>query len=200
MFAVVADALSAILQGETVARSLRKNIAHCILRDRITNNPPKYTDLLLGKPPLEYCEWIKDDANWGGENEILILSEHFNVEITVILMGSNVTSITYGETRGLLRSGRIFLLYTGKTVLISDTYLSTRNDCFPLPLGPTDTERRREHERGIRGQGEGHEHDHCLSATVAWGCGERKAEEEIERRKMRKIYSEGKRLRSWLTH
>jgi hypothetical protein len=35
---------------------------------------------------------------------------------------------------------------------------------------------------------------------VAWGCGERKAEEEIERRKMRKIYSEGKRLRSWLTH
>ena len=29
--------------------------------------------------------------------------------------------------------------------------------------------------------------DHCLSATVAWGCGERSAEEERERRKMRKI-------------
>jgi len=113
MFAVVADALPAILQGESVARSLRKNIADCILRDRITNNPAQYTDLLLGKPPLEYCEWIKDDANWGGENEILILCEHFNVEITVIMMGDNVT-ITYGETRGSLRSGRIFLLYTGR--------------------------------------------------------------------------------------
>ena len=37
MFAVVADALSAILQGESVARSLQKNIADFILRDRITN-------------------------------------------------------------------------------------------------------------------------------------------------------------------
>ena len=110
------------IQGESVARSLRENIADCILRDGITNNPPQYTDLLLGKPPLEYCEWIKNDANWGGENEILILCEHFNVEITVIMMGVNVTSITYGETRGSRRSGRIFLLYTGKTVLISDRW------------------------------------------------------------------------------
>jgi hypothetical protein len=102
------------VQDESVARSLRKKIADCILRDRITNNPPKYTDLLLGKPPLESCEWIKDDANWSGENEILILSEHYNVEITVIMMGDNVTGITYGETRGSLRSGRIFLLYTGQ--------------------------------------------------------------------------------------
>jgi hypothetical protein len=132
MFAVVADALSAILQGESVARSLRKNIAGCIQRDRITNNPPRYTDLLLGKTPLEYCEWIKDDANWGGENEILILCEHFNVEITVIMMGDNVTSITYGEIRGSLRSGRIFLLYTGKTVLISGTLLIRNEDCFQL--------------------------------------------------------------------
>ena len=105
-----------------MARSLRKKIADCILRDRITNNPPKYTDWMLGKPPLECCDWIKDDANWGGENEILILCEHFNVEITVIMMGDNVTSITYGEIRGSLRSGRIFLLYTGKTVLISDRW------------------------------------------------------------------------------
>ena len=117
---MVADALPSILQGESVARSLRKNIADCILRDRITNIQTQYTDLLLGKPPLEYCEWIKDDANWGGENEILILCEHFNVEITVIMMGDNVTSITYGETRASLRSGRIFLLYTGQTVLISN--------------------------------------------------------------------------------
>ena len=78
MLAVVADALPAILQGESVARSLRKNIADCILRDRITNV---------------------------------------------------------------------------------------------------------------------HAHDHCLSAMVAWGCGERSADEERERRKMRRIYSEGKRLR-----
>lgn len=152
MFAVVADALSAILQGESVARSLRKNIADCILRDRITNNPPKYTDLLLGKPLLEYCEWIKGDANWGGENEISILCEHFNVEITVIMMGDHVTSITYGETRGSIRSGRIFLLYTGKAVLISNQWylLVDSQRLFPTLIGTVRFSERGKNEAGYQ--------------------------------------------------
>ena len=71
-----------------MARSLRENINQCILKDRIVNNPPKYTDARLGKPALEYCAWIKDDATWGGETEICILSEHFNVEITVVIIST----------------------------------------------------------------------------------------------------------------
>ena len=84
------------------------------MRDGIENDPPKYTNVQLGRPPSEYCEWIKDDTTWGGENEILILCEHFNVEVTVIVMGDNVTGITYGETYDTPRVGRIFLLYSGQ--------------------------------------------------------------------------------------
>ena len=102
-------------EGESIARSLRRNIAESIISDSVTNGPPKYTEAMLGKPPLEYCEWIQGDANWGGENEICMLCEFFNVEIEVIVMGENTTSLdAYGETNDSQRNGRIFLLYSGQ--------------------------------------------------------------------------------------
>mmetsp|Transcript_26725 Transcript_26725/g.39311 ORF Transcript_26725/g.39311 Transcript_26725/m.39311 type:complete len:798 (-) Transcript_26725:388-2781(-) len=69
---------------------------------------------MLGMRQAEYCDWITIDSNWGGENEICMLCEHFNVEIQVIMMGENATSLTYGETLQPARSGRIFLLYSGQ--------------------------------------------------------------------------------------
>jgi len=41
-------------------------------------------------------------------------NQHFNVEIQVIVMGKNATSLTYGETSQPARLGRIFLLYSGQ--------------------------------------------------------------------------------------
>jgi len=98
-------------QGESVARSLRNGIA-----DHITNDPQTYNEVMLGMSREDYCKWIKDDSNWGGENEICILCEHFNVEIQVICMGENSSSLTYGETNDThrVRTGRIFLLYSGQ--------------------------------------------------------------------------------------
>jgi len=40
--------------------------------------------------------------------------QHFNVEIQVIVMGKNATSLTCGDTSHPARSGRIFLLYSGQ--------------------------------------------------------------------------------------
>jgi len=123
-----------------VARSLRENINQCILKDRIVNNPPKYTDARLGKPALEYCAWIKDDATWGGETEICILSEHFNVEITVVIMGDNATSITYGKIHPS-GNGRIFLLYTGShydAIVGIDANVMPVREYRMFPAGDTD--------------------------------------------------------------
>ena len=102
-------------EGESIARSLRRNIAESIISDSVTNGPPKYTEVMLGKPPLDYCEWIQGDENWGGEIEICMLCEFFNVEIEVIVMGENTTRLdAYGETNDSQRNGRIFLLYSGQ--------------------------------------------------------------------------------------
>ena len=58
------------VQGESAARSMRKAIAEGIIQE-----PRKYTEVMLGMPPVNYVEWIKNDLNWGGENEICMLCE-----------------------------------------------------------------------------------------------------------------------------
>ena len=97
-------------QGTQVsAAALRKWIA-----DGIQGNPESYTQAGLGMPPNEYCEWIRDERNWGGENEICMLCERFDVEIQVVMLNERATSLTYGEGTSPARSGRIFLLYSGQ--------------------------------------------------------------------------------------
>ena len=97
-------------QGTQVSAAvLRKWIA-----DGIQGNPESYTQAGLGIPPNEYCEWIQDERNWGGENEICMLCERFDVEIQVVMLNERATSLTYGEGASPARSGRIFLLYSGQ--------------------------------------------------------------------------------------
>ena len=101
---------------ESTASDLRKTIAEAIMRD-----PQAFSEVHLGMPRTDYCTWIQNASNWGGETEIVLLSEHFNVEIQVIVMGETPTSLVYGEIlagqrhhTGRARSGRIFLLYSGQ--------------------------------------------------------------------------------------
>ena len=63
---------------------------------------------MLGKSKYEYCSWIMKPETWGGEIEITILAEHFQVEICVIA----IESLTY-KVYGLGGQTRIFLLYDG---------------------------------------------------------------------------------------
>lgn len=50
---------------------------------------PSITSLLLGMPKEEYCEWIRNEMNWGGENEVCFLCDKFNVEIQVFNQNLN---------------------------------------------------------------------------------------------------------------
>eukprot|EP00277_Geminigera_cryophila_P026149 CAMPEP_0179475266 /NCGR_PEP_ID=MMETSP0799-20121207/54514_1 /TAXON_ID=46947 /ORGANISM="Geminigera cryophila, Strain CCMP2564" /LENGTH=370 /DNA_ID=CAMNT_0021284741 /DNA_START=12 /DNA_END=1124 /DNA_ORIENTATION=- len=70
------------------------------------------SEVMLGMPVDQYCKWIKNEMNWGGENEICFLCDKFNVEIQVVMMGVSSSSLTYGQ--GEERRGRIYLLYTGQ--------------------------------------------------------------------------------------
>lgn len=56
------------------------------LRAAVAEHVRKNADIdevMLGMPVEEYCTWIKNEMNWGGENEICFLCERFNVEIQV---------------------------------------------------------------------------------------------------------------------
>ena len=54
--------------------------------------------------------WIRNEMNWGGENEIVTLSEYFGVEVAVVSCES-FTVLVYGQEAG---RNRIHLLYTGQ--------------------------------------------------------------------------------------
>ncbi|EMG46661.1 OTU1 Ubiquitin thioesterase OTU1 [Candida maltosa Xu316] len=50
----------------------------------IEKDPELYSDLILGRPRNEYCEWIKKKESWGGAIELGILADWFNVRIVCI--------------------------------------------------------------------------------------------------------------------
>lgn len=43
--------------------------------------PDEFNELILGKPPREYCDWITKPSSWGGAIEMAILSEHYGTEL-----------------------------------------------------------------------------------------------------------------------
>lgn len=83
------------------------------LRDYIgnylQNNPERFDSCALGKSLQEYIYWIRDPMSWGGEIELIILSEYFNVEICVISVNSISDNIINDEKS---YKKRIYLLYT----------------------------------------------------------------------------------------
>ena len=98
-------------------------VAYCVQKDRdaadrlrqvisveVMSKPGKYTAAILGRPPAEYCAWIQDSSKWGGEIEMLILSDHYTVEIAAIEIKSQ-TCYYYGQNKGYKE--RIYLLYDG---------------------------------------------------------------------------------------
>jgi len=98
-------------------------VAYCVEKDRyaadrlrqviskaVMSNPEKYNTAILGRPPVEYCAWIQDSSKWGGEIEMLILSDHYKIEIAAIEIKSQ-TCYYYGQGKGYKE--RIFLLYDG---------------------------------------------------------------------------------------
>lgn len=64
------------LDGMTELRSV---VAQAIQADT-----DRYNEIVLEKPPNEYCRWIQTENSWGGAIEIQIIAEAFGLEIHAI--------------------------------------------------------------------------------------------------------------------
>lgn len=70
----------AVLSDLDAVTELRSIVAETIQKDPITFNKA----VLDNKDPDRYCKWIRSQDSWGGQIELLILSQHFGVEICSI--------------------------------------------------------------------------------------------------------------------
>jgi hypothetical protein len=92
-------------------RELREHCAQTILSDQ-----ERYNELYLGKPPAEYAEWIREQLNYGGEVEILILADFLQLKICVVSIESQ-TILSYAPEAIVdtnKRKRKIFILYNGQ--------------------------------------------------------------------------------------
>lgn len=92
-------------QNSNSSHYLREHVSRYILK-----NQAKYTKDTLGHTPSDYANWILDPFNWGGEIELIILSEFIQKQIDVICI--NPFSVqrfgNYSDYRK-----KIYLLFTG---------------------------------------------------------------------------------------
>lgn len=81
-----------------------------VCADKVASDPDMFSEPVLGMPNAQYVDWIQNPFNWGGENEIGILAQHFDVEVAVVFMEAGfVLPYQFGGTKG-----RIYLIYTGQ--------------------------------------------------------------------------------------
>ncbi|KAK9449946.1 uncharacterized protein V1518DRAFT_415131 [Limtongia smithiae] len=68
-----------LLRNIDAMHELRSIVASAIQED-----PIEYSDVVLGQPRVQYCEWIQRPNSWGGAIEIAILAKHFESTILSI--------------------------------------------------------------------------------------------------------------------
>ncbi|KAK5258008.1 ubiquitin-specific protease otu1, partial [Exophiala xenobiotica] len=101
LFRAVASAIMSNLDTMTELRSIVAQV--------IQANPDKYSKAVLdNKDPDSYCRWIQSEDAWGGQIELDILSQQFDVEICSIdVQTLRVDRYNEGAPR------RCFLVYSG---------------------------------------------------------------------------------------
>ena len=70
-----------------------------------------FSEALLGKPPLEYAMWIRDEEKWGGEIEMSLVTSHLLKRFSICAVDV-ATGVSYRYNEAADRRV-IFLLYDG---------------------------------------------------------------------------------------
>ena len=84
-------------------QELRSVIAQTIQAD-----PETYSAVVLERAPDDYCRWIQSPDAWGGQIELQILSQHFEVEVcSVDVQTGRVDRYNEGQLK------RCVLVYSG---------------------------------------------------------------------------------------
>jgi len=81
-----------------------------VIAEKVINDPENYSEAILGKPPKEYCSWIKKADTWGGAIELSILSSFYGFEIVVVNSMHGIVN-RFGEDQKY--GMRAFLIYDG---------------------------------------------------------------------------------------
>lgn len=101
------EGVEAEIALKTAGRRLRGVCAEAVLADP----DPTTRAVLLGHDSVDaYSAWIRNDHHWGGEPEILMLAQHFSVEINV----ASCESLSFLRYAPESPRGRVYLLYTGQ--------------------------------------------------------------------------------------
>ena len=114
-----------ILEGEPKFSNFNPMQYRQAIADTIIQNPELY-EHLLEKPVKEYAEWILNPEKWGGEVELLILSQYLHVQISAIDIRTG-NLLTYGDDN--IDNKRIYVIYDGvhydAIILLSNKSTST---------------------------------------------------------------------------
>ncbi|XP_044726660.1 ubiquitin thioesterase OTU1 [Chrysoperla carnea] len=81
-----------------------------IIANVVQNDTDNYSEAILGKPPSEYCKWIKKSESWGGAIELAVLSEFYGIEMAVVDTLNAIIN-RFGEDKNF--SHRVFLMFDG---------------------------------------------------------------------------------------
>jgi ubiquitin thioesterase OTU1 len=95
---------SAIMPGLDTMNELRSVVAQTIQA-----NPDVYSKAVLdNKDPDDYCRWIQTEDAWGGQIELNIISNHFEIEICSIdVQGLRIDRYNEGRPK------RCIVVYSG---------------------------------------------------------------------------------------
>ena len=94
-------------RAETPADALRRRCA-----DYVGAHPKRFDEAALGVPNATYRRWIARRKNWGGEVELVALSELLRVDIAVWSPFRSDEALVY-RSPGAAPRGLVHLLYSG---------------------------------------------------------------------------------------
>jgi ubiquitin thioesterase OTU1 len=78
----------------SAAHELRSVVAGFIMSD-----PDTYNEAVLERGNKAYCDWILKDTSWGGDVELGILADYYNIEIVAINVITGIPHF-YGSQYG----------------------------------------------------------------------------------------------------
>lgn len=121
---------SAVMSDMDAVTELRQIVA-----EQIQANPDQFNKAVLdNKEPDKYCRWIKGHDSWGGQIELLILSQYFQIEICSIdVQTLRVDRYNQGAPK------RCFVVYSGihyDTIALTIPGMSMEDDVkqFEAPI------------------------------------------------------------------
>lgn len=106
-------AMGYVAEGGEISRARCKELREVCAQDVLQDPDPATKALLLGANSVEeYADWIRNEFNWGGENEFIAMAKHYAVEVSLVCC-ETLKVMTYGSDNAKANA-RVYILYTGQ--------------------------------------------------------------------------------------